>query len=148
MKNNAFERKFMSILKESADEEAAFADTLSDEVSPEDFGADYSESGDDHVRSKEMYARAAEMQAQHAANMVKEVEDWIIRFDEFLEFLNGTGPDSIQTVLSNAEADTILDQMRQSEQRKISRVATELAALTESFKGYIAQSSNSKFKYV
>ena len=38
--------------------------------------------------------------------------------------------------------------MKASEQRKIARVATELAALNESFKGYIAQTGNAQFKYV
>jgi hypothetical protein len=38
--------------------------------------------------------------------------------------------------------------MKTSEQRKIARVATEIAALTESFKGYLAQTNNAQFKYV
>ena len=40
-----------------------------------------------------------------------------------------------------------IDRMK-SEQRKIARVATELAALAESFKGFLAQSNNSSLKYV
>jgi hypothetical protein len=38
--------------------------------------------------------------------------------------------------------------MKQSEQRKIARVATELASLAESFRGYLAQTDNPQFKYV
>ena len=38
--------------------------------------------------------------------------------------------------------------MKASEQRKLARVATELAGVTESFKGYLAQTGNSQFKYV
>ena len=69
-------------------------------------------------------------------------------FDGFLHYLNGEDPTSIQTTLANAEPDTIFDRMKASEQRKIARVATELAALNESFKGYIAQTGNAQFKYV
>ena len=41
-----------------------------------------------------------------------------------------------------------LDKMKNSEQRKIARVATELAGLAQSFKGYVAQASNPSLKYV
>jgi hypothetical protein len=80
--------------------------------------------------------------------MSAQLEEWVATCDEFLDFLNGTGPNSIQTTLANAEPDTIFDRMKQSEQRKIARVATELAALTESFRGYISQTENPSFKYV
>jgi len=67
--------------------------------------------------------------------------------DAFLKKLNGT-EDSIQTALAASEADTLLDKMKQSEQRKIARVATELASLVESFRGFLAQGGNSSLKYV
>jgi len=76
------------------------------------------------------------------------LEGWVGEIEVFLEYLNGSTPDSIQTVLASAEADTIFDRMKASEQRKIARVATELAALNESFKGYLAQTGNAQFKYV
>ena len=80
--------------------------------------------------------------------MVTELQSWVEQCDTFVKFLNGTGGDSIQSRLSKAEPDTIFDRMKQSEQRKIARVATELAALTESLRGYISQSENPAFKYV
>jgi len=80
--------------------------------------------------------------------MTAELQSWVDQCDSFLEFLNGTSGDSIQTKLANAEPDTIFDRMKQSEQRKIARVATELAALTESFRGYISQTENPAFRYV
>ena len=67
--------------------------------------------------------------------------------DEFLTFLNGE-ENSIQSALAQAETDTIFERMKQSEQRKISRVATELASLAESFRGYVAQTDNPSFKHV
>ena len=67
--------------------------------------------------------------------------------DKFLHYLNGED-NSIQSALSQAEADTIFDRMKQSEQRKIARVATELASLAESFRGYLAQTDNPTFKHV
>ena len=80
--------------------------------------------------------------------MRTQLEGWVGEIEQFLEYLNGSTPDSIQTLLANAEPDTIFDRMKASEQRKIARVATELAALNESFKGYIAQTGNAQFKYV
>ena len=56
--------------------------------------------------------------------------------------------DSIQTALAQSESDTIFDRMKQSEQRKIARVATELASLAESFRGYLAQTENPSFRHV
>ena len=67
--------------------------------------------------------------------------------DTFLSFLNGES-NSIQTALAQSESDTIFDRMKQSEQRKIARVATELASLAESFRGYLAQTENPSFRHV
>ena len=70
------------------------------------------------------------------------------KMEEFLDYLNGEEATSIQQQLANAEPDTIFDRMKASEQRKLARVATELAGVTESFKGYLAQTGNPSFKHV
>ena len=79
--------------------------------------------------------------------MTTQIKGWVTEMEEFLQHLNGT-ENSIQTALAAAEPDTILDRMKTSEQRKIARVATEIAALAESFKGYLSQTNNAQFKYV
>lgn len=144
---NKFENRFFRVLSE---QDAAEADRAAMEASL-DKGTD---AGDFDVNvepdpsREDLSAQAARAKSQQAVAFKKEIEGWVSRCEEFLEFLNGTSSNSIQVQLANAEPDTILDRMKQSEQRKIARVATELAALNESFKGYLAQTDNTQFKYV
>lgn len=144
---NKFAKKFFKVLAEqdkSEVERAAMEATLDKDTDAAEFdvSAEPSEATDDLV------AQAARIKSAQAQAMQDELQGWVIKCDEFLSFLNGTNGESIQTKLANAEPDTIFDRMKQSEQRKIARVATELAALTESFRGYIAQTENPAFKYV
>ena len=96
-----------------------------------------------------IFYRAGLRRAQSAAaeQMRTELTGWISEMDKFLNYLNGE-QDSIQTALAQSESDTIFDRMKQSEQRKIARVATELASLAESFRGYLAQTENPSFRHV
>lgn len=144
---NKFEKKFFKVLAEqdkSEMERAAMEATLDKDTDAAEFDVDTqpSEGTDDLV------AQAAKIKSAQAQAMQDQLQSWVVKCDEFLEFLNGTNGESIQTKLANAEPDTIFDRMKQSEQRKIARVATELAALTESFRGYVAQTENPAFKYV
>jgi hypothetical protein len=79
--------------------------------------------------------------------MIQQIKEWISQMEQFRDMLNGT-ENSMQTALAAAEPDTIFDKMKGSEQRKIARVATELAALTETFKGYLSQAGDASLKYV
>ena len=141
-----FEKRFFSVLSEAdvtnPDLDAMEA-TLDDNVSAEEFGANTPDISD--VDSSAM--AAAEATSDLAAKMQQELEGWVSEMDAFLHKLNGQ-ENSIQSVLASAEADTIFDRMKQSEQRKITRVATELASLTESFRGYLAQTDNPQFRGV
>lgn len=143
-----FEKRFLKYLNEQdgvSGDRAAMEASLDKGTDPSAFDTSTetpeSPNGD-------LVAQAAKIKSAQAQAMQQELESWVGRCDEFLDFLNGTHGDSIQVKLANAEADTIFDRMKQSEQRKISRVATELAALTESFRGYISQTENPAFKYV
>ena len=147
---NKFENRFRAVLGEALDvdlEASAMAETLDGDTDPDAFGAN-TEPSPEQSEHAQINAKIAQAQSEQAAAMKGQIEGWVSQFADFLELLNGTGPGSIQTVLADSESDTILDRMKQSEQRKIARVATELAALTESFKGYLAQSGNSSFRHV
>lgn len=141
-----YENRFFKLLDEADEfdpDAEAFEASLDDETDPGEFDAQVPDVSD--VDDSAM--RAAAASSEHQAKMRSELEGWIQEMDSFLQRLNGeTG--SIQTALSQAEADTIFDRMKQSEQRKIARVATELASLAESFRGYLAQTSNPQFKHV
>jgi hypothetical protein len=142
-----FERRFYKSLNEQAEEErAAFEAELDDNTEAGDFDVDVEV--DEVAVEEDPNVKAAQAVSERNAAMRAKLEGWVGEIEQFLEYLNGSSPDSIQTLLANAEPDTIFDRMKASEQRKIARVATELAALNESFKGYVAQTGNAQFKYV
>ena len=142
-----FERRFFKSLNEQAEEErAAFEAELDDNTDAGDFDVDVEV--DEVAVEEDPNVKAAQAVSERNEAMRAKLESWVGEIEQFLEYLNGSSPDSIQTLLANAEPDTIFDRMKASEQRKIARVATELAALNESFKGYIAQTGNAQFKYV
>ena len=142
-----FERRFFKSLNEQAEEErAAFEAELDDNTEASDFDVDVEV--DEVAVEEDPNVKAAQAVSERNAAMRTQLESWVGEIEQFLEYLNGSTPNSIQTLLANAEPDTIFDRMKASEQRKIARVATELAALNESFKGYIAQTGNAQFKYV
>ena len=142
-----FERRFFKSLTEQAVEEReAFEAELDDDTSAGDF--DVNVEVDETAVEDDPNVKAAVAVSERNAAMRSTLEGWVGEIETFLEYLNGSSPESIQTLLANAEPDTIFDRMKASEQRKIARVATELAALNESFKGYLAQTGNAQFKYV
>jgi len=142
-----FERRFFKSLNEQAEEEReAFEAELDDNTEAGDFDVDVEV--DEVAVEEDPNVKAAQAVSERNAAMRTQLEGWVGEIEQFLEYLNGSTPNSIQTLLANAEPDTIFDRMKASEQRKIARVATELAALNESFKGYIAQTGNAQFKYV
>jgi len=141
-----FENKFFKVLNEQDEEREAFEASLEDETDAGEFDVDVEV--DETVVEDDPNVRAAVAVEERNAAMRSTLKGWIDEIDGFLHYLNGEDPTSIQTTLANSEPDTIFDRMKASEQRKIARVATELAALNESFKGYIAQTGNAQFKYV
>ncbi len=141
-----FERRFFKNLHEQNDEREAFEAELDDNTDPGDFDVDVEV--DDTVVDEDPSVKAAQAVNDRNEAMKEELRSWIDKMEEFLDYLNGEEPNSIQQKLANAEPDTIFDRMKASEQRKLARVATELAGVTESFKGYLAQTGNSQFKYV
>ena len=142
-----FERRFFRSLNEQAVEERGAFEAELDDDTPEgafDVDVDVEET----AVEEDPNVKAAQAVSERNAAMRTTLEGWVGEIETFLEYLNGSSPESIQTLLANAEPDTIFDRMKASEQRKIARVATELAALNESFKGYLAQTGNAQFKYV
>ena len=137
---NDFGKRFFKVLREQDDmDREAMEASLDQGTDPAAFDTAAPPNADAN-------AVATAMAKQNAA-MVSELRGWIDSIEIFLEKLNGT-ESSIQTVLAQADSDTLFDKMKQSEQRKIARVATELAALNESFKGFLATSTNASLRGV
>lgn len=95
-------------------------------VSPEDFGASV-KPGDDVVSAKK-----ASLESQK-----QELKSWIIKIEDFIEYLNGVNGESIQTKLHDTSCDTLFEKIASSEHKRLARVAVELSALAEAFKGYL-----------
>lgn len=80
-----------------------------------------------------------EKMKQEQLNVLK---SWIGKIDEFIEYLNGTNGESIQSKLHSAACETVFQDIARSEKKKIARLAAELSSLSESFKGYLISSGN------
>lgn len=144
-----FERRFfkkLNNINEDVEEREAFEAELDDNTDAGDFDVDLEV--DQTAVEEDPSVKAAQAVNERNESMKQELRGWIGKMEEFLDYLNGEESNSIQQQLANAEPDTIFDRMKASEQRKLARVATELAGVTESFKGYLAQTGNSQFKYV
>lgn len=143
----SFESKFRKLLREDdlgldlePDlEKDAMVDSLDDDVSPDEFDVDMEPDFSD----SDPVADAVNQQNQQ---MVQTLSEWESRIEEFLGFLNSDSPDSMQSQLAQAAPETVMDKVKQSQQVKIARVASDLAALQQSILGFKAQSSNSKLK--
>jgi len=132
-----FSKKFNFVLEADEDEKQpvpandreAMAQQL-DTAKPEDFDVSHQQ---------------AERQKQIDHNKIAQVQqlnDWIKQIDLFIEFLNGTSGDSIQTKLHVAPCDTLFVEIARSEKKKIARLAAELSSLSESFKGYLISAND------
>lgn len=93
-------------------------------------------------------AEVAAAVAKNNQAMIGSLKTWIQTLEEFVEFLNGEEGQSVQSQLKNAMPDTILDKIRSSEMKKISRVSMEVAGLKEILRGYLATSNDAKYRYV
>lgn len=152
MKN--FGNRFAKVLKEATDtptpEETAFEAELDADTDVEEFDIDVEADPEAAAEVAEVdpAVKAAEAQADINTAMVETLTSWITAGDEFLKKLNdASDPNSVAYALGNAEADTLFDKMK-GEQRRVSKVATDLAALNEVFRGFLAQSSNPSLKGV
>jgi len=130
-----FENKFCSILEADedtqpvapADDKQALAQTLQS-ATPSDFD----------VQAGERQKRVD----QEKINQVSKLKEWVSKIDEFINYLNGTEPTSIQVQLHSAPCETIFEDIARSEKKKISRLAAELSSLSESLKGYLISSND------
>lgn len=143
-----FAKNFMMVLRE-ADlendmERDAMEASLDDGTDPTEFDTNMEMTPAEAEATDEV----ADAMSRRNQQIVSELETWISRIEEFLAFLNSEDPQSVQSRLAAAVPDTIMDKMKQSQQTKISRVASDLAALHQNFLGFMAQTSNAKFKYV
>lgn len=123
-------------------ERDAMEASLDKGVSGDDFDVDPTQI------DSEISDEVADAMSRKNQQIIGELQGWIDEIANFLQFLNGEQNTSVQSRLAAAEPDTVMDKMKQSQQTKISRVASDLASLHQSFLGFMAQTKNTKFKYV
>lgn len=133
--------RFKRVLVEQDDADLtdrdAMVQTLDKGTSPEDFNVDAPPAGAEVVPTMSAVQK----------KMYEQLKGWINRIDEFSTYLNGTGPESVQSKLNAAEPDTLFDKISTAETKKIARVAVELTSLNEMLKGYLATANDPKYRY-
>lgn len=143
-----FARNFVKVLREQdldRDlERKAMESSLDDGVDPSEFDTNLEMSPEEMQVTDEV----ADAMSKRNQQIINELQGWIDQVETFLNFLNSEDPNSVQSRLAAAEPDTVMDKMKQSQQTKISRVASDLASLHQNFLGFMAQTSNARFKYV
>jgi len=133
--------KFKRILKENPElEQAAMQDTLDDGTDISEFDVDMSPPENTNTIADAM---SQEQQAQ-----LNELQGWISQINGFLKFLNGDNPDSVQSKLSRAVPDTMMEKIKTSEQSTITRIASDLASLEQALIGKKALSKSPQLKGV
>ena len=127
-----FYKKFRAILNEAPQlpidptlERDAANSTLGDELSMDDFEGDLDI---DPTAGNEI----EDAMARQTQQMVSQIDGWAAKIDEFLQFLNGDSPESLQSKLSGAVDGTVVGNLKQ-QQQKIGRIASDLAALQQAF---------------
>ena len=135
----------MQVLKEDDMdlERQAMEGSLDSGTDPTAFDTDMSPPGEQEASSE-----VADAMSKRNQQIINELQGWIDQIETFLSFLNSEDPNSVQSRLAAAEPDTVMDKMKQSQQTKISRVASDLASLHQNFLGFMAQTSNARFRYV
>jgi hypothetical protein len=76
------------------------------------------------------------LKQQSIESQKAELTGWIARLEEFKSFINDPNADSIQVKLQSASCDSLFEKIASSEHKRLSRVAMEISAIIEAFRGY------------
>lgn len=124
-----FEKHFFSLLEQDeAQEPAADAQAMETQL---DKGTD------PKALDVEVPPQVDQARASHNAAQKKTLSVWIDEVNKFINYINGTDGNSIQSQLAASSCDTLFEKIANSEKKRIARVAMELSSLNESLKGYL-----------
>lgn len=153
MSKNLFESAFKRTLHKRIKE--LNENTLEEELGGDaDFGADddlATQMANDvdavdpqEARKQQDASDAIEIQDKIAQKIEQDNEilsDWVDRLDTFLKFVNDPAAQgSIRSVIDNSIEGSVFQKIKTSENRRITRVATEVAGFCEAIKSYIGSS--------
>lgn len=153
MSKNLFESAFKSTLRKRIKE--LNENTLEEELGGGgDLGADddlATQMANDvdavdpeEARKQQDASDAIEIQDKIAQKIEQDNEilsDWVDKLDTFLKFVNDPAAQgSIRSVIDNSIEGSVFQKIKTSENRRITRVATEVAGFCEAIKSYIGSS--------
>lgn len=146
---NAFRRKVNNHLK--ALNEETMEDALGDE-SLGNMDDELANAMEDDVnaldpqtsRKEQDISDAAEIQDKIAQKIAQDnniLSDWVSKLETFLRFVNDpSAKGSIRSVIDESIEGSVFQKIKTSENRRITRVATEVAGFCEAIKSYIGSS--------
>lgn len=134
-----FKSRFITLLEQEAkapeEEVPTPEEALKAELDP---GTDPAALGASPVPPPVAGADHIETAKQEAfVNQKAELEQWKTKIQEFVDFLNSPGPDSVQTKLHDAVCDSMFEKIASSEHKRIARIAVELSGLVQSLNGFL-----------
>jgi len=141
-----FESRFFRALHEQDEDRQAMEQSLDQGTDPGKFDVDPSAGKGANSEVAQHTAAAVEATARVHAQYVEKINGWSQRLTEFNEFLNGTG-DSVQSAIAGADEDTILKDL-EDQQSRITRAATEIAALIQKFNSVITTENKASYRGV
>jgi phosphotransferase system HPr-like phosphotransfer protein len=141
-----FESRFFRALHEQDEDRQAMEQSLDQGTDPGKFDVDPSGGKGANSEVAQHTAAAVEATARVHAQYVEKINGWSQRLTEFNEFLNGTG-DSVQSAIAGADEDTILKDL-EDQQSRITRAATEIAALIQKFNSVITTENKASYRGV
>lgn len=133
---NTFQKKFLKLIEAPEDEAAIAADPqAADDAAAFEAGLDQDTdpASFDDVPDNPIN----DLKRQQYDQTIDRITGWIEQTENWVETLNGVGETSMNAQLSRADCDSVMADIRRSESKKISRLAQDLSALSESLKQYL-----------
>lgn len=133
---NTFQRKFLKLIEAPEDETAiAAAPEAEDDAAAFEAGLD--QDTDPAAFDDVPENPINDLKRQQYDQTIDRITGWIEQTENWVETLNGVGETSMNAQLSRADCDSVMADIRRSESKKISRLAQDLSALSESLKQYL-----------
>ena len=149
MARNLFKESFKSILDNTLHpiNEADLAEEMQGDLGAQDVNAaqgDFEAQMADDVDSIDPhnYNREEQKLQAHLKKRAEEnnelLSQWVSTIDDFTSFVNDPNrEDSIKNIIERAMPGSVLEKIKKAEARRLTRVSTEAAALSQALKSYI-----------
>lgn len=146
---NLFKESFKNVINKSLRpiNEADLADEMQGELGAaavEEGQAEFEAQMADEVDSIDPrnYNREEQKLQAHLKKRAEEnnelLSQWVATIDDFTSFVNDPNrEDSIKNIIERAMPGSVLEKIKKSEARRLTRVSTEAAALSQALKSYI-----------